>query len=221
MTKIYLALYKGNKTGNNPTALLARLADWAVRKFTKGIYSHCEIAVERVEYTDKYTREVYYDCYSASACEGCVRQKEIDVTDGKWDLIPLQNVTEAQIKAYFEQTQGKRYDWFGALGIVLGMPHARSKYFCSEWCLNAIRGNSDGWRFSPNDLSAIFDALNNWRRQRVRLRNGNPADIIYQSTFGKLLVVEYNGDELSPVHWHNADGSFYADAESDLDIIHW
>ncbi|EDJ90013.1 hypothetical protein CGSHi22421_00812 [Haemophilus influenzae R3021] len=35
-TKIYLALYKGKKTGKNPNALLARLSDWLTRKLTKG-----------------------------------------------------------------------------------------------------------------------------------------------------------------------------------------
>ena len=39
----------------------------------------------------------------------------------KWDLIELQNITEERIKAYFEQTKSMRYDWWGALGIVLGI----------------------------------------------------------------------------------------------------
>lgn len=41
----------------------------------------------------------------------------------------------------------------------------------------------------------------------VTLRNGNAAQIVYTSPFGKLLVVEQTGDELPTVHWHNADGS--------------
>ncbi|HHT7692452.1 hypothetical protein ACFGXG_08305 [Pasteurella multocida] len=55
--------------------------------------------------------------------------------------------------------------------------------------------------------------------KKVKLRNGNDAEIVYESDFGKLLVVEKTGDELPAVHWHNADGSFYADCESDLDIV--
>ncbi|HHF3932515.1 TPA: enoyl-CoA hydratase, partial [Haemophilus influenzae] len=31
------------------------------------------------------------------------------------------------------------------------------KYFCSEWCFNAICGSESGWRFSPNQLAAIFN----------------------------------------------------------------
>lgn len=57
------------------------------------------------------------------------------------------------------------------------------------------------------------------RGTKVTLRNGNQAEVVYTSPFGKLLVVEHNGDELPEVHWHNSDGSFYADCESKLDII--
>lgn len=44
---------------------------------------------------------------------------------------------------------------------------------------------------------------------KVTLRNGNYAEIVYKSPFGKLLVVEQTGDELPAVHWHNADGSYH------------
>lgn len=57
------------------------------------------------------------------------------------------------------------------------------------------------------------------RGTQVTLRNGNQAEVVYTSQFGKLLVVEHNGDELPEVHWHNSDGSFYADCESELDIV--
>lgn len=55
--------------------------------------------------------------------------------------------------------------------------------------------------------------------KKVKLRNGNNAEIVFVSDFGKLLVVEKIDDELPAVHWHNADGSFYADCESELDIV--
>lgn len=42
----------------------------------------------------------------------------------------------------------------------------------------------------------------------IKLRNGNAGTIVYESPFGKLLIVEHNGDELPPSHWHNADGTF-------------
>lgn len=150
---VYLALYKGKKTGINPTALLARFSDWITRKLTKGPYSHCEIAVERIEYTSGH----HYDCYSSSIRDGGVRCKEIDLNDkDKWDLVLLNDVTEADVKFYFNSTKGSKYDWWGAIGIVLGIKQKRSKYFCSEWCFNAIKGSNQGWRFSPNQLSAMY-----------------------------------------------------------------
>ncbi|MFU2059813.1 Gp49 family protein [Avibacterium volantium] len=58
----------------------------------------------------------------------------------------------------------------------------------------------------------------------VTLRNGNQAQIVYTSPFGKLLVVEQTDDELPKVHWHNADGSYHKDEQNqvvphELDII--
>lgn len=145
---VYLALYKGRKKGKNLTALLARFSDWLTRKLTKGEYSHCEIVLANDGRTF---------CYSSSIRDGGVRCKEIDVYDReKWDLIELTNVKEEQIKRYFESTKDLSYDWWGALGIVLGLKQKRIKFFCSEWCFNAIKGGDQGWRFSPNDLSVIF-----------------------------------------------------------------
>lgn len=31
---------------------------------------------------------------------------------------------------------------------------------------------------------------------KIKLRNGNAGTIVYESPFGKLLIVEHNGDEL-------------------------
>ena len=39
MANVYLALYKGKKTGLKPATLLARFSDWLTRKLTKGPYS--------------------------------------------------------------------------------------------------------------------------------------------------------------------------------------
>ena len=62
------------------------------------------------------------------------------------------------------------------------------------------------------------------KQAKTKLRNGNDVQIVYESDFGKLLVVEFNGDELPPVHWHNADGSYHKGDDNqeeinDLDII--
>lgn len=151
MYKVYLALYKGSGG-----SLYDRLTDWLIRKITKGKYSHCEIAVKKeTNFTDRYDCEEYYECYSSSVRDGGVRKKVIHLDDGKWDLIKLNNVTEAQIEYYYRITKDKKYDWFGAVGIILGIKERRDKFFCSEWCFNVITLSTDGWRFSPNDLAII------------------------------------------------------------------
>lgn len=137
MSKVYLAMYKAE--GN--------WVDKIIRLFTGKPYSHCELAVANGE---------KYLCYSSSPRDGGVRYKLMHLGEDKWDLIPLDNVTEEKIKAYFNRTCGKAYDWWGAIGIVLCVKQKRSKYFCSEWCFNAIYNSEEGWRFSPNKLAQIL-----------------------------------------------------------------
>lgn len=151
MATVYLALYKG--TGGS---LYDRFSDWLIKKVTKGQYSHCEIAVERLEDWGEYDFRPIYDCYTSSPRDGGVRCKQINVNNGNWDLIPLPSVTESQVQSYFERTKGRKYDWCGVFGLVLGLKQKRSKYFCSEWCFNVIFYSENGWRFSPNQLATIF-----------------------------------------------------------------
>lgn len=66
---------------------------------------------------------------------------------------------------------------------------------------------------------ALKQRIHESQSTEVTLRNGNKGKFVYTSPFGKLLVIEDNGDELPAVHWYNADGSFYADCESDLDVV--
>ncbi|OAV00220.1 MULTISPECIES: hypothetical protein [Moraxella] len=138
--KVYLACYHGraDKVGH-------RLCDGITRFITKGKYSHCEIAI-------KVQGNIYH-CYSSSIRDGGVRRKTM-LLDDKWDILPI-DIPPAQVKQYFGATTGSGYDLLGALGVVFGLRQHTSKYFCSEWCYNAIFGKTGGWRFSPNDLYEI------------------------------------------------------------------
>jgi hypothetical protein len=54
----------------------------------------------------------------------------------------------------------------------------------------------------------------------VKLRNGTLCDVVYETQFGKWLLVEKTKTEEPPFsHWHNASGTFYADDESPLDVV--
>lgn len=152
MAEVYLALYKGKAKRR-----WHRIIDNLIRFATGSQYSHCEIAVERLEFAagERYP-DVFYDCYSASPRDGGVRCKRINVADkSKWDLILL-DITEEQVESYFEQTNGAKYDFAGAVGVALGLKHSKRRYFCSEWCYNAIFGGNEGHKFSPNELAKLL-----------------------------------------------------------------
>lgn len=136
MTRVYLALYKGRK----------RLMDWAVRTATRGQYSHCEIAVKH-DFTDTY------HCYSASARDGGVRSKRMLLPADKWDLLEIRDVeAHEKVWALYQATQGAKYDYLGALGVVLPIHQATQRWFCSEWCAKAL-GLGQPERFSPSRLA--------------------------------------------------------------------
>lgn len=147
--KIYLALYKGRRDGTGARVWAARFSDWLTRKLTRGIYSHCEIAVA--------TDIRQFDCYSSSIRDGGVRHKTMPLPATKWDLIPLTDPSgslKANLAAVFARTQGQCYDLAGALGVVFKTRQRHDRWFCSEWC-GQVLGLPESWRFSPNDLAAI------------------------------------------------------------------
>ena len=146
MTQVYLALYKGRKRGKTPREQWQRLMDWAVRWATNGQYSHCEIAVKHSFADD-------YHCYSASLRDGGVRSKTMPLPADKWDLLEIRDVDAYdKVWALFQQTRGAKYDYCGALGLVLPIRQARQRWFCSEWCAKVLElGQPE--KFSPNRLA--------------------------------------------------------------------
>lgn len=146
--KTYIAFYKGHKDGYSPSALVARFSDWLTRKLTKGPYSHCEFAVQREDGT--------FSCRSSSIRDGGVRTKIMELPSDKWDLVELHLTEESahEVVKYFYRNNGKKYDFFGALGVVFKTRQNKQRYFCSEICAEAL-GFPQAWRFSPNDLHAI------------------------------------------------------------------
>lgn len=162
---IYLALYHGHRDGWGLRSLLARFTDGLTRVLTKGRYSHCEIAVveEEIQYpvhtvtVDDQPAPLIGTCYSASLRDGGVRRKTMLLPRTKWDLIPVTDDAqlEARLQQLWEKTQGQPYDLSGSLGVVFKTTQHERKWFCSEWC-GRVLGLSESWRFSPNDLAAIY-----------------------------------------------------------------
>lgn len=154
-SQIYLTLYKGRRDGTGWRVWAARFTDGLIRVLTRGLYSHCEVAVRLPETATGQE----YECYSASIRDGGVRCKVMPLPEAKWDLIQMEPTSEAheRLQRVWEETQGQGYDLRGALGIAFGLRHNR-RWFCSEWYAAAL-GLPAGWRWSPNDLAAIVPAL--------------------------------------------------------------
>lgn len=139
--KVYLASYHGRAD-----KLSHRIFDGLTKFFTRGKYSHSEIAIA--------LSDGRYRCYTSSFRDGGVRVKVMDLPSDKWVLVAL-DITPKQVQDYYARTLGAKYDLFGAMGSVAVFRQSHERYFCSEWCFNAIFGSDKGWRFSPSDLADI------------------------------------------------------------------
>ena len=134
-----LALYKGP-----PTDLAHKIAHWAVCTFTGSIYSHCELVINGV-------------CWSASARDGGVRGKVIDLHSGRWDVIDLpEQLSEADALAWFKAHDGLRYDWAGVMRFAIPfLPLSVGRWFCSEAC-GAALGIGQAHKLTPRSLAQMF-----------------------------------------------------------------
>ena len=139
MGLIYLALYKGRGT------LFNRL----VRLWTRSKYSHCELVLADGRWL------------SASAMDGGVRAKHIELNLEHWDLIPLLWANHRQIARVFRANAGQGYDFFGLFGsqlLPVGL-HSRRRWFCSEFCAAAL-GFPMPQRYSPAQLGEVVQHIN-------------------------------------------------------------
>lgn len=153
MTKVYLALYKGRKSGRSPKALALRFVDWVIRKATDSPYSHCEIAVTVSDSSG------LFDCYSSSFRDGGVRIKRMQLAADKWDLIELDrpNMVYGRLQMLWAQTKWMPYDLVGAVCVNsffrrIWLKQSAAKWFCSEWC-GDVMGMPWPSLCSPQDLA--------------------------------------------------------------------
>ena len=141
---VKIALYKGTRAG------LPGLYNYAVRAWTIGPYSHCELIAE--EHVDGSTT-----CWGASWPDGGVRRKTMHLDPDKWDVIEVAGHLASAI-SWFEAHEGDGYDVRGNFGLILRpLGHSQHKWFCSEAILAAL-GFVEPWRYCPNSMSAIFSS---------------------------------------------------------------
>lgn len=139
MGLIYLAAYKGQ----------GKLFNRLIRLWTRSRYSHCELVMPDGRWL------------SASAMDGGVREKHIDLNLEHWDLYPLPWANAQHIDAVFNRQAGKGYDWLGVFLSQL-LPVAiddRQRMFCSEFCAAAL-GFPEPQRYSPALLAGAVQRIN-------------------------------------------------------------
>lgn len=151
-SKVYLALYKGQKQGKDIKSYLARLLDHSIRAITQSPYSHCEIAVV-------YTA-TQYKSYSASSRDKGVRCKTMELPSDKWDLISLSEHVILDTIDLYEETQGEKYDYLGVLRFIFPfLKPSPTRWFCSEWCAQAL-GLENPAQYSPSRLVKKLQGVN-------------------------------------------------------------
>lgn len=144
MSKVVIAFYKHKRERNSVKNTLFRFFDDAIKFFTHGPYSHCEIAMPNPD------PSLVFTCYSASNRDGGVRKKVMQLPPERWDLFEV-NIDPHKVRDFFTKTQGFKYDLIGALGVVLRIRDSKTKYFCSEWCAECL-GIDNPYKLSPNLL---------------------------------------------------------------------
>lgn len=137
---VQLALYKAR----------GKLFNWLIRLWTRSQYSHCELVMPDGRWL------------SASAMDGGVREKRIELNPKHWDLVALPWADVEQIEQVYQRHRGKGYDWLGILlaqFLPLGID-SKSRMFCSEFCAAGLGLTEAAPRFSPVLLSEVVQRMN-------------------------------------------------------------
>ena len=129
--KTHIAMYLGKKSENPKTTKLDQLICFA----TGERYSHIELVYDYSPITQVGLS------WSSSPRDGGVRPTRIDYGTKRWELYQIPTrFSEDDIIEWFNARSGAKYDWFGAVGVVLPfIGQEPSKYFCSEiigYCLD-------------------------------------------------------------------------------------
>lgn len=142
---MYLLFYKGR----------GKLADWAIRLFTRSKYSHCEIAIPVNEAAAEY------ECYSSSARDGGTRKKRMRLQLSHWDIVKLDlgYPQEVQIMSWLHQNLGRPYGYRDLLAFVFpAVKTSKREWFCSEFCLAALQagGKFEGANPTRTDPGELY-----------------------------------------------------------------
>ncbi len=127
MAKVYtthLAMYLGRKEENDRSTRLDNVTCF----FTREKYSHIELVYDYSPVTNVGLT------WSSSPRDGGVRPTRIEFDPRRWELYRVPTIySEDDIIEWFNARSGAKYDWFGAVGVVLPfIGQEPTKWFCSE-----------------------------------------------------------------------------------------
>ena len=119
--KLQDGLFIAFNKGKNPLGLL--IAGW-----TLGPYAHCELIVDGVS-------------FSSGGTDGGVREKDVIYNSKDWDIWEISEIDKNKVLAFYDLTEKHKYDYKGIIFSQLFWwinAHNKDKWFCSEWCLQAL-----------------------------------------------------------------------------------
>lgn len=147
MQYLKLAFYKGNKFKNKKASWM----DIIVCIATRSKYSH----VELVYHMDYVGNKAWV--WSSSPVDGGVRHAILDLEPQQWDLYKVKDTHDTEsLHVWFSEQNGKKYDWFGALGVKFKIfKQDNNKWFCSE-IIASYFGLKRPHRQSPKRLYSLL-----------------------------------------------------------------
>lgn len=136
--EVFVYFYKGKGD------LIHKLIRW----WTKGPYSHCEIAT---------SEEVFSSSSKTNGSSIVMITDETVYSLQDWDMVRIK-ADPVAIKNWFTQHFGL-YDYFGVFGFIIRpIPETRGRTFCSESIAGSL-GYLDPWRYDPNTLYSALKPL--------------------------------------------------------------
>lgn len=134
---VEIAFYKGPPRND----LLHSLSHHAIRLWTWSKWSHAELVIDGV-------------CWSASARDGGVRFKTINLQSGRWDLVsaPLSEDEVSRALAWFLKHEGEGYDYLNIGRFILPfLGQKRNRWVCFE-AIGSALGLAGAHKLTANDL---------------------------------------------------------------------
>ena len=116
--------------------------------WTWGRYSHVELIIPSINENGRVIQG-----FSASAWDNEVRMKEIDFSNGKWDIVETKREIDYK---YVSSVLGNDYDYFGIVFSEL-LPlhmHIKNRFYCSETVSCAL-----GFTSCQNDPNKLYKTL--------------------------------------------------------------